>query len=70
MNFAYILQDIWDCSGPLEALNELNDHAQKALAELRAKINQLEDLSNEVDDERMRMDLMLMAESQTKQLYK
>nr|CAB3225958.1 vesicle transport protein SEC20-like [Phallusia mammillata] len=61
-----IIQDIYDCKGPLDALTDLNATAQSSLADLRGKISLLDDLSNEVDHERVRVDLKQLAQNQFK----
>ena len=62
------MQDIWNCKGPLSALNELNKSARNQISLLREKINELDDIANEVDHERVRIDLKQFVENQTRQL--
>ena len=49
-------------------LNDLNKSARDQINLLRAKIHELEDLANEVDHERVRIDLKQLVENQTRQL--
>ncbi|CAK8671380.1 vesicle transport protein SEC20-like [Clavelina lepadiformis] len=63
-----IIQDIWACKGPLGALSDLNKAARTQISLLKSKIRELEDISNEVDNERLRMDLKQLVENQTRQL--
>lgn len=65
-----LLKDICDCKGPLETLNDLNATAQSILTELRNKIALLQDLSNEVDHERVKLDLKQLAQNQFKLFQK
>lgn len=62
------MQDIWNCKGPLLVLNDLNKTARDQINLLRAKISELEDIANEVDHERVRIDLMQLVENQSRQL--
>ena len=62
------LQDVWNCKGPLVHLNDLNKLARDQINLLRSKITELENIANEVDHERVRIDLKQMVENQTRQL--
>nr|XP_002129504.1 vesicle transport protein SEC20-like [Ciona intestinalis] len=63
-----IIQDIWECKGPVLALNDLNKDARRLVNELRSKISELDELANVADQERVRLDLKEDVENQTKQL--
>jgi len=49
-------------------LNDLNKLARDQMNLLRSKITELEDIANEVDHERVRIDLKQLVENQTRQL--
>ena len=63
-----LIQDIYDCKGGVLTLNELNKTGRERLVKLQKKIQEIENLSDEVDEESVRLTLKQCAETQSKQL--
>ncbi|XP_035672153.1 vesicle transport protein SEC20-like [Branchiostoma floridae] len=63
-----VIQDIWECGGPLRVLNELNFAAKEKLKVLRDRIEDLERLAREQDRETTKRLLLDDVENYKQQL--
>ncbi|XP_066278321.1 vesicle transport protein SEC20-like [Branchiostoma lanceolatum] len=63
-----VIQDIWECGGPLRVLNELNVAAKEKLKVLRDRIEDLERLAREQDRETTKRLLLDDVENYRQQL--
>ncbi|KAK2587145.1 hypothetical protein KPH14_002903 [Odynerus spinipes] len=68
LQFTALIQDIQQCTGPLELLNELNAEGREQIAALRSSIDKLASLAETKANEKERTKLLAEVESYRKQL--